>query len=409
MSRATIPSYKWWETDGKTKRLYTELLAEKLSSPRKSAGTLNCKGSNSSEVKNTIKSAAQDTTSGGCKPKDTASLGSSKINQVEQSDKKYMFETITMDTLAKYDYIKSPKKATEGPSSPLDTKYKTQAEVRAKLLTLSPAKQTETTNKGVKNGHFLLTKKLSMPTDTESSAYESKLKTGSMTKLASVKERTPSVKQQAPEYKSSDSRHTSADRAGHSNGEKENKVSFQCSKITSSENKSIGLAHKEIGDINELTKKYQVLCDEVEQIELKLFEFSDEIHKITVGMGMKDTKAEGSNKEKSGKEMDNAGIREHRHRFTSFRDKYTLGKALATDPQNSTSKSFKSSPYRGIALAEIKSKEQLDAEIHKIKERELSEEDIQEILRCAKAKYIDNPNYLKDLGYELKPEARKND
>ncbi|PFX26466.1 hypothetical protein AWC38_SpisGene8838, partial [Stylophora pistillata] len=54
----SFPTYKWRETDDKTKRLYTELLAEKLSSPRKSGSTnLGRKPSNGKDTKSRLTSS----------------------------------------------------------------------------------------------------------------------------------------------------------------------------------------------------------------------------------------------------------------------------------------------------------------------------------------------------------------
>ena len=51
------------------------------------------------------------------------------------------------------------------------------------------------------------------------------------------------------------------------------------------------------------------------------------------------------------------------------------------------------------AIAELRKNKTLNEIVSKIKEQELSEDEIQEILRCAKEKYVDRPNYLEEMGF----------
>ncbi|KAL9979319.1 hypothetical protein ACROYT_G016967 [Oculina patagonica] len=111
----SFPTYKWWETDDKTKRLYTELLAEKLSSPRKTgASTLSRKPSNGKDARARLTSSPKrDTITVSVNSEEQGpSKTTCKQDKGETEDKcgKYTFETITIDTLAKYEYIKSPRK-----------------------------------------------------------------------------------------------------------------------------------------------------------------------------------------------------------------------------------------------------------------------------------------------------------
>lgn len=41
----------------------------------------------------------------------------------------------------------------------------------------------------------------------------------------------------------------------------------------------------------------------------------------------------------------------------------------------------------------------LEEELRKINEKDLTDDEIQDVLRNAKAKYIDRPNYLEDIGF----------
>lgn len=78
---------------------------------------------------------------------------------------------------------------------------------------------------------------------------------------------------------------------------------------------------------------------------------------------------------------------------------------LATKPGKPFSgKSTPEGTSKEEAMAELKKNKALNEIVCKIKEQELSEDDIQEILRCAKDKYIDKPNYLEEIGY-----GREND
>lgn len=130
-SSPSKPSYKWWESDDKTKRLYTELLAEKIAkSPKKSASTLMKSASSCSDLRSRLEALEGKGTPPGSPVKRSSSIrsltSSDKINSAQQSPKKYTFETVTMDTLAKYEYIKSPKKKALGSmSSPLSSSAST--------------------------------------------------------------------------------------------------------------------------------------------------------------------------------------------------------------------------------------------------------------------------------------------
>lgn len=439
----SFPTYKWWETDDKTKRLYTELLAEKLSSPRKTGtSTLSRKPSNGKDVKTQLTSSPKRDTSKVIANPEEGGSRKSKSDKRETEDNygKYTFETITMDTLAKYEYIKSPRKraATTIPVSFFESTEKadcTDVHVTAKggykdnkeridkfLPPLNESK--EGTTAASSNGHYLISQKLSsakndlqglktMPDEQETNKKVAAVKKASRAKLAEI-----------PEYTSSESSESSADETallGIGSSMKKSQTlpkpkDATDNKCTQSDNIDKPLK------IEELTTKYQFLSDEVAQLEFKMFEFSDDIKKLKQAMGFKtevkreDSKIETTDTKGNKSEVKTNDYGITRQKSFTYADKFN-SKAMLMKQQASPSKMLAVKPGgllaakismectgKEDAMAELKKNGALSEIINKIKEQEFSEDEMQEILRCAKDKYVDKPNYLQELGY-----GRKND
>lgn len=430
----SFPTYKWWETDDKTKRLYTELLAEKLSSPRKSgATTLSRKPSNGKDARSQLTSSPKHDI-----PKvnfscDERNSRKSKEEKGEGEDKsgKYTFETITIDTLAKYEYIKSPRKraastvpvsffeSAESPDSKGINKaatsgYKDNKEVGDKLLPTKVSSEDSKEGKtaSFSNGHFLISQKFkSTKNDHELQGLkkDGDVKDDSR-KGALMKKEKPSRAKLAeiPEYTSSESSESSADETvllGAGNNAKK-PITALTSK-ESQDNKKTGEADKPL-KIEELSTKFQYLSEEVAQLEFKMFEFSDDIKKLKQAMGFQDTKVENCEKEKaSTKEppvvkkneygMTRSKSFTHADKFNSkallMKQNASPSKMLAAKPGGLLSEKL---PLEGTskedAIAELKKNGALTEIINKIKVQEFSEDEIQEILRCAKDKYMKKPN-----------------
>lgn len=439
----SFPTYKWWETDDKTKRLYTELLAEKLSSPRKTGtSTLSRKPSNGKDVKTQLTSSPKRDTSKVIANPEEGGSRKSKSDKRETEDNygKYTFETITMDTLAKYEYIKSPRKraATTIPVSFFESTEKadcTDVHVTAKGgykdnkeridKFLPPLNETkEGTTAASSNGHYLISQKLSsakndlqglktMPDEQETNKKVAAVKKASRAKLAEI-----------PEYTSSESSESSADETallGIGSSMKKSQTlpkpkDDTDNKCTQSDNTDKPLK------IEELTTKYQFLSDEVAQLEFKMFEFSDDIKKLKQAMGFKtEVKREDSKMETTDTKGNKSEVKTNDYGITrqksfTYADKFN-SKAMLMKQQASPSKMLAVKPGgllaakismectgKEDAMAELKKNGALSEIINKIKEQEFSEDEMQEILRCAKDKYVDKPNYLQELGY-----GRKND
>lgn len=439
----SFPTYKWWETDDKTKRLYTELLAEKLSSPRKTGtSTLSRKPSNGKDVKTQLTSSPKRDTSKVIANPEEGGSRKSKSDKRETEDNygKYTFETITMDTLAKYEYIKSPRKraATTIPVSFFESTEKadcTDVHVTAKGgykdnkeridKFLPPLNETkEGTTAASSNGHYLISQKLSsakndlqglktMPDEQETNKKVAAVKKASRAKLAEI-----------PEYTSSESSESSADETallGIGSSMKKSQTlpkpkDDTDNKCTQSDNTDKPLK------IEELTTKYQFLSDEVAQLEFKMFEFSDDIKKLKQAMGFKtevkreDSKIETTDTKGNKSEVKTNDYGITRQKSFTYADKFN-SKAMLMKQQASPSKMLAVKPGgllaakismectgKEDAMAELKKNGALSEIINKIKEQEFSEDEMQEILRCAKDKYVDKPNYLQELGY-----GRKND
>ena len=166
-------------------------------------------------------------------------------------------------------------------------------------------------------------------------------------------------------------------------------------------------------DINQIAKRFQALCEEVEQLEFKMFEFSDDIHKLKIGIGLKD----------DGKESENLNAlakHSYKHAFTLAAGKDLLSerataRALLLKQYSSPSKSPRSISKllqdtgvdKEMAEADAKRSQALEEELRKINEKDLTEDEIQEVLRSAKSKYIDRPNYLEDIGFNFKRHRKK--
>lgn len=439
----SFPTYKWWETDDKTKRLYTELLAEKLSSPRKTGtSTLSRKPSNGKDARARLTSSPkQDTSKVKANPEEGGS-SKTKPEKGETEDKygKYTFETITIDTLAKYEYIKSPRKraATTIPVSFFESTEKadcTEVDITAKggyqdnkeLIDkfLPPIDESKEGNAAASsNGHYLISQKLSsakndlqglktVANEKETHRKGTTIKKASRAKLAEI-----------PEYTSSESSESSADETvllGMGSSMKKLQTLPKPKETTDNKRTQSDNTDKPL-KIEELTTKYQFLSDEVAQLEFKMFEFSDDIKKLKQAMGFKtEVKTEDSKKETTDTKGDTSGGKTNDYGITrqksfTYADKFN-SKAVLMKQQASPSKMLAVKPGgllaakismectgKEDAMAELKKNGALNEIINKIKEQEFSDDEIQEILRCAKDKYVDKPNYLQELGY-----GRKND
>ena len=425
-----FPTYKWWETDDKTKRLYTELLAEKLSSPRKASGSsLSRRPSNGKDIGARLTSSPKrDTTI--ANPNSSERNAVKKKEEKEEADNKhgkcYTFETITIDTLAKYDYIKSPKKRA---ASVLPVSFFEQSNMAANQT--SGAKDNKEKKDSISlpkgaadmtppNGHFFISQKLS---SAKNGIQELKSAVGEKkadNKGAVMKKDKPSRAmklEEIPEYTSSESSESSADETvliGKTSprGEKKSQTLLADTREVS-KTQPPGKSNQPL-KMDELCTKFQLLSEEVAQLEFKMFEFSDDLKKLKKNMGFKDADDEGKKEDESSAKENKNTVGVTRQRSFTFADQFN-SKALLMKQQASPKKMLAAKPPKFFpakstlectskedALAELKKNEALNVIVSKIKEQDLSEDDIQEILRCAKDKYIDRPNYLEELGYDRK-------
>lgn len=438
----SVPTYKWWETDDKTKRLYTELLAEKLSSPRKTGTSLSRKPSNGKDAKVRLTSSPKQNT---CKVNVNTEQGGSRKSKPEKGETedsygKYTFETITMDTLAKYEYIKSPRKraATTIPVSFFESTekadctdvdatakdgYKDNKELMDKFLPPIDASK-KGNSAGSSNGHYLISKKLSSAKNDFHGLKTASDEKETLKKGAEVKKISRAKLAEIPEYTSSESSESSTDETvllGVASSMGKSQTLPKPKDTTDNKHTQSDNTDKPL-KVEELTKKYQLLSDEVAQLEFKLFEFSDDIKKLKQALGFKtEVMTEDSKKETTDTKGDTSGGKTNDYGITrqksfTYADKFN-SKAMLMKQQASPSKMLAVKPGgllgakismectgKEDAMAELKKNGALSEVINKIKEQEFSEDEIQEILRCAKDKYVDKPNYLQELGY-----GRKND
>jgi hypothetical protein len=565
--------YKWWESDDKTKRLYTELLAEKIAkSPKKTAktSTLTRSLSSCSDLRSRIQALEYKGSPPGSPIKRSPSIRS--LTSPEDSDtsqtssaQKYTFETVTMDTLAKYEYIKSPKKKPFGskdsssssssmssspspPTSGSDEEYEKKKSLSLqKTYDVKERMLRETTAFHEMSGHnkkswawstndnapsnqdrwSLSSKDMSrvggggkspaMPTKNSlspkasprfsshdsdawmrpnpmfmlmTSSQNPELKSfglsdntkppgTSSSKTVSTKERfskSTSKLEEVPEYKSYSSEETSTDdtRSGGSSSfrartmgrtfkkDSEERPSNDSQnfnfKRASSSDKKIGSSeddnkiwtralntsyekdndkpseeskkNQDKGtvkvnpvdqikgdlDVNQITKRFQSLCEEVEQLEFKMYEFSDDIHKLKIGIGIKNK--DDNNKTDS---VEPGQFKhQYKHAFTLSAGKDLLServtaRALLMRQYASPSKSPRSIAKllqgtgidKEMAEADACKSKALEEELRKINKKDLTEDEIQEVLRSAKSKYIDSPNYLEDVGFSIRNQRKK--
>lgn len=408
------PSYKWWESDDKTKRLYTELLAEKIAkSPKKSGSTLVRSASSCSDLRSRLEALEGKGTPPASPVKRSTSIRSltslEETGSIQQSPRKYTFETVTMDTLAKYEYIKSPKKKPLGstpslsstslsslssspspaPSSGSDEEYdkkianwktyersssssskeddsprnitkswsfqgydknardqerwnslgKGKSNDRDKNPTtptrggLPPKSTPQDPDKRKSSPMFMLMTSSSKPELKSFGGKSYDTGTGSPAR----KERQYSKLTEVPEYGSSSSGESLDDRSSDSSdsgrateraisrgkgdrayrtpkserdclvtvkeSDNNNNMSVNDTKAiqNNNSNKATSKAPKPVQsdeeemDINQISKKFQALCEEVEQLEFKMSEFASDIQKLKRSIGIKDK--EGVNTE----------------------------------------------------------------------------------------------------------------
>ncbi|XP_031565144.1 uncharacterized protein LOC116300413 [Actinia tenebrosa] len=554
--------YKWWEGDDKTKRLYTELLAEKIArSPKKTLktnSTLTRSVSSCSDLRSRIQALEHQGSSPPSSPiKRSASIRS--LSSLEESDsshngtgKKYTFETVTIDTLAKHEYIKSPKKKPFGskesssssssssspspPTSGSDEEYEKKRFSMRKTYDMKEkvpratsgfhgdqkngfqgdekknpwawsSKESTVTGNNPDRWSLSFSDKGKGPATPTKSCFSPKtsprlssidsdlwmkpnpmfmLMTSSQkpelksfgcpdnskaiattsTQSDVTKERflkSKSKLDEVPEYKSSSSEYDVADGASSDGGSgdraKNSSITFKTQgfnsqkynfQSSSSNDEDSGRNDKETGfmksvkkreiqagddskkvqenarvkfnhvdevegqiDINQITKKFQALCEEVEQLEFKMFEFSDDIRKLKIGIGLKDDSTNSENQVSE--------IKHHyKHAFTLAAGKDLLSerataRALLMKQYSSPSKSPRSISKllqdtgidKEMAEADARRSQVLEEELRKINEKDLTEDEIQEVLRSAKAKYIDRSNYLEDIGFSIKKDRKK--
>ncbi|KAK3739724.1 hypothetical protein QZH41_005049 [Actinostola sp. cb2023] len=533
--------YKWWETDDKTKRLYTELLAEKIAkSPKKS--TLTRSASSCSDLRSRLEALEGKGTPPTSPVKRASSIRSltspEETNTVVQhSPRKYTFETVTMDTLAKYEYIKSPKKkplGTKEPSSSsslsslslssspvpstsgsdeeyekkgfawktyevnrspgtssredgserneikpwkfrdndknareqerwsFTSKGKTNEDKAPTTPTrgsLPPKATPKESDKWTPNPMFMLMTSSSKPELKSFGGKTNNEGTGSPT-LSTRKERISKVSSkldEVPEYGSSSSGDNMDDCGDRSSGNRvmertfahgrEEKSSYSNPRnLTKTTSKAtmgvvpkstqdtntkakettrdfkVSKYHKptddqqvndktsqqnpteEELDVNQITKKFQALCEEVEQLEFKMFEFSNDIHKLKLSIGIKD---------KDGVEKELESPKHHySYAFTLAAGKDLLSdrvtaRALLMRQYSSPTKSPRNIAKllrdtgldKEMTEADACKTKALEEELRKINVKDLTDDEIQHILRNAKAKYIENPNYLENTAF----------
>lgn len=415
----SFPTYKWWETDDKTKRLYTELLAEKLSSPRKtSSSSLSRKPSNGKDIGARFTSSPKhnrDSDAHSSKVTESSRAAEVKNKEEEEDEEKkfgkYTFETITIDTLAKYDYIKSPKKRA-APTVPISFFEQTCKPV---ITTGDNKEDLEKARGKTAKCQFLMHQKVS---SAKKEFQQSKSNGGE--KESSVKrdkaERATKL-EEIPEYStSSESNESSTDetvvRVKTIPKNEENKSQTSLTKSKEEQNTKQANKDNQPLKIEELSNKFQLLSEEVAQLEFKMFEFSDDIQKLKQNMGFKSVDPKVKNEEASHDvEKKNEYAMNHQQKSLTFAEKFN-NKAMLMKQQASPSKMLAAKPGKFFAgklpqkdttkeeaIAELRKNKTLNEIVSKIKEQELSEDEIQEILRCAKEKYVDRPNYLEEMGF----------
>ncbi|XP_068704812.1 micronuclear linker histone polyprotein-like [Montipora foliosa] len=424
------PTYKWWETDDKTKRLYTELLAEKLSSPRKTPGSRtvsNGKDTGARQTSSPKRSPESDTHTSDVTDMHVHVEGALVKNNKEKQDEdnkfgKYTFETITIDTLAKYDYIKSPKKraAPTVPISFFEQSNKSNNNSKPGTGDNKDKNAEKLVDRTSKGQFFFKSQKLSSA-EKETKSHDEENQTSIVRDGSRRDKPSRAMKlEEIPEYTSSSSENsadetvvrvkTTTYRKEENKAQSPEKDSKEVSK-----NKQPNKNNQPL-KIEELSSKFQLLSEEVAQLEFKMFEFSDDIQKLKQSMGFKSGDVEDKTADRSSGTEEKNEFRVTRQKSFTFADRFNH-KAMLMKKQASPSKMLATKPGKPFpgkstpegtskeeAMAELKKNEALNEIVCKIKEQELSEDDIQEILRCAKDKYIHKPNYLEEIGY-----GREND
>lgn len=455
---ATKPIYKWWETDDKTKRVYTEVLVEKLTKPNSK------KTENPSDKKKSCRQT--DKRELVCPPRLTvppnsptdleSQNGSSLENSAttpERKSKKYQFETITMETLAKYDYIKSPKKQSNTANAKNETNIDDHSEKSVidqewekQLAKSNSGRATDKNQKSYYEELIDSMKTSQKPPQISNSntkqKYNYKEKSSESDTKSNTKDddqpfsiRKPNLTQsklaEIPEYDSSDVQETSTeeddstsdgassqrDKLKNSSGVYERKeapgTKIQDKLKSTNNNVDMSILR---GDelLKFLSDKYVSLCERVEMLEFKLFEFCDDIYKLKKAVGVK-TKEEGE------KPTDDTTIPEQqiqlsspRHSRPYYKHALTLAanrdlltnryqsKSLLLKQQSSPSKVGKSDVITMQAVTNQNSTLAKDLSNKDKDEKEFTEDEIQEILRSSKVKYIDKKNYLEELGYSVR-------
>ena len=464
---ASTPTYKWWETDDKTKRVYTEVLVEKLTkaSPKKTEKSpIKEKLHHGDNMKEQL-----------CPPRLTAPPNSpTKVtsqdgSHLEKSSslpdrkgKKYQFETITMETLAKYDYIKSPKKQRNLASNKNDmtkstltvdsSKEKTliDQEWEKKLATSNSRTNTgknqksyyddqahspRTPRKTLKlsdsyspnkyNKHEAMKSSVECNGKAERSPFSSSKPNLTRSKLEEIPEDDSSdVQEMSTEDSdgSSDSATSHRGRFKHnleSTRKEETHTKTQEPRKSTSSKNDVDLSFLRGEELlKTLSDKYVSLTEKVELLEFRLLEYTDDIYKLKHAVGIK-TKEDEDEKLKDEKSSPNHKVQlgsprhgrpnfKHSISFAASKDMLTnkyAAKSLMLKQQLSPLKAGKS-PSRAMTLASVKeniSTLRVDPSNNKsTEEKDLTEDEIQEILRSAKAKYIDKSNYLEELGYSIR-------
>lgn len=352
----SFPTYKWWETDDKTKRLYTELLAEKLSSPRKtSSSSLSRKPSNGKDIGARFTSSPKrnlDSDAHSSKVTESSRTAEVKNKEEEEDEEKkfgkYTFETITIDTLAKYDYIKSPKKRA-APTVPMSFFEQTCKPV---ITTGDNKEDVEKAMGKTTKCQFLMQQKVG---SAKKEFQQSK--SNGAEKESSVKrdraERATKL-EEIPEYStSSESNESSTDETVVSvktiPKKEENKAQTSLTKSKEEQNTKQANKDNQPLKIEELSNKFQLLSEEVAQLEFKMFEFSDDIQKLKQNMGFKSVDPKDKNEEASdGVEKKNEYGMNHQQKSLTFAEKFN-NKAMLMKQQASPSKMLAAKPGKFFA------------------------------------------------------------
>lgn len=439
---ATKPIYKWWESDDKTKR--TEEMLEKHTKPH--SKTIENPSVKEIAYCDTVKRQLLSPSKLTAPPNSPTALESQVQSSLESTEtttdkknKKYQFETITMETLAKYNYINSPKKQPKNIGNCSDRSIIDQ-EWNKQLAKLHSGKKKANTHKTDNDGLADITKspqKSSQSPPNYTTQNYKKVKPNEIDeKLYSNSIGQPLTTSQPyltrpdlaemPEYDSVDVKETSTEIDGSISDDLEcqsGKQKQQNNTITKKEIVDVKVQDKHQSKVtkkdenmsvlrgeellNYLSNKHISLCENVEFLEFKLFEFSDDLYKLKKAVGVK-TKEES---EKVNGEMPDLEqqiklaspwhSRSHyKHALTLSANKDLLTNKYSTKSLLLKHESLTIKTRPGQAFLQQNCRIPYNDSSNNTKdEKDFIEDEIQEILKSATAKYIDKTNCLKELEY----------